>query len=379
MKNIPIVIPCYNRIEPLKRLLDSLSEAYYKDETPIIFSIDYSDSSQISDFIDNYEWGFGEKCIIKHSQNIGLKNNILFCGNLTEKYDAIILLEDDLVVAKDFYNYAIQAYNYYKEDSRIAGISLYGYERSEVGLYQFYPVETNYDTYLMEWPSSWGQMWTKEQWRGFISWLNDEAKELNCYNIPDSVKQWNEKSWKKWAVAYCVDKNKYYLYPYKSFTNEFGTVGVHYTDNHILRNINTTSLYCGKNVKYRFGEYEELSKYDCFFQPISLMLSIKGKTYHTTFNIYNCRKRKNITTEYVITPLRIDDCNIVASYPGCNIPFELNLRKPGKTAPFFFLYKTDYFMDAKLSYPQKRHLKILYGAFEAFIFAVLQRIKIMFN
>lgn len=370
MNTIPIVIPCYNRIDSLKRLLMSLEVAVYNDETPLIFSVDYSGKDDLYEFVKDYNWRFGKKHIIRHTENIGLKRNILFCGDLTEKYDAVIVLEDDLVVAKDFYNYAIQAYNFYNDNNRIAGISLYKYERAEIGLHQFYPLETNYDAYLMGWPSSWGQLWSKKQWNGFKSWLEKAEENIDNYNIPDYVKAWDKRSWKKWAVAYVSDTDKFYLYPYKSLTNEFGTIGIHYSTDLDLQNINTVSLFCGINKKYSFGAFEDLPKYDCFFQPIPAEIILNNKSYPTTFNIYNCRTKNNITTEYVISPTPIDKKHIIASFPLLNFPIEINFdpRTIDASKPFFYLYRSTYYEDSVMNYNQKQQLRMLHGTRESFIY-----------
>ena len=377
MNTIPIVIPCYNRVHSLERLLQSLENAVYYDETPLIFSIDHSGSNDLYEYVQNFQWRFGEKKIIKHPQNIGLKNNILFCGNLTEKYEAVIVLEDDLVVANDFYNYAIQAYNFYKEDSRIAGISLYKYERAEVGYHQFYPIETNYDAYLMGWPSSWGQMWTKKQWREFKSWLENANDDIQIYNIPDYVKAWDMKSWKKWAVAYLSETDKFYLFPYKAFTNEFGTIGIHYSQDLCLQNINTVSLYCGINKKYSFGAFNDLPKYDSYFQPCSNKIMLNNQLYDITYNIYNCRKKSNINTEFVISPIKIEDEKVIASFPFLNFPIELNFDSNtiNTDKHFFYLYKTIHFEDKIMNYTQKEQLRMLHNTRESFIYYFRKIIK----
>ena len=194
--NIGIVIPCYNRVDSLNRLLVSLEGAnYLGEEVDLIFSIDYSGINNIRYLAESFQWEFGSKKIILHPSNIGLKQNILSCGDLVDEYDAVIVLEDDLYVAKDFYNYAKQAAYYYLNNDNIAGISLFSYKYTEIGFYQFYPFQDNYDTFFIQWPSSWGQLWTKRQWHSFRSWLSLN-KSLEDINIPASVKLWTH-SWKK--------------------------------------------------------------------------------------------------------------------------------------------------------------------------------------
>ena len=126
--NIGVVIPCYNRVDSLNRLLVSLKDAnYLGDDVDLIFSIDYSGINSVQVLAESFQWEFGIKKLILHSNNLGLKQNILSCGDLVDEYDAVIILEDDLYVAKDFYNYAKQAAFYYLNNDNIAGISLFSY------------------------------------------------------------------------------------------------------------------------------------------------------------------------------------------------------------------------------------------------------------
>ena len=127
--------------------------------------------------------------------------------------------------------------------------------------------------------------------------------------------------------------------------------------------------------------FDNLPKYDCFFQPIPKKITVNDKTYDTTFNLYNCRKSKNIETEYVISPTIIKEKHIINKYPLLNIPIELNLELNCTidTPPFFYLYKTIYFKDVKLNYTQKMKLRILCGAFETFKHALIKRINRIFR
>ena len=106
MNNIAIVIPCYNRLDTLKVLLDSLLNARYDRSVELVFSIDYSGNEDIYNLVDEFTWPYGKKNIIRHKENIGLRRNIISCGDLTSEYDAVIVLEDDLIVSPLFFDYA---------------------------------------------------------------------------------------------------------------------------------------------------------------------------------------------------------------------------------------------------------------------------------
>ena len=124
--NVAIVVIGYNRLDSIQRLLSSLLQADYpKQEIPLIISIDKSPSDKVSEYAQSFEWPYGTKHIVRHSQNLGLRKHVLQCGDFLKQYEAVIILEDDLLVSPRFYYFACQAVNKYSKNECIAGISLY--------------------------------------------------------------------------------------------------------------------------------------------------------------------------------------------------------------------------------------------------------------
>ena len=351
--NIAIVIPCYNRAQSLQRLLHSLQEACYQnDKVDLIFSIDHSGTDCVQKVAESFSWHFGEKKLILHQTNIGLKNNILACGDLVEIYEAVIVLEDDLYVAKDFYHFAKQAALYYVNDSHIAGISLFSYRYAEMGYFLFYPFHDEKDTFFIQWPSSWGQLWTRGQWRNFRKWLA-RNRDITRLNIPAAVKAW-EHSWKKYFIAYMVDADKYFVYPYVAFTNEFGTAGIHYRGQ---ENVNTVDLFMGVDVGYGFRDFEEesLFRYDCFFQLADRVVQIDDVDYNMCFDLYSNKELKNLTSDYVVTSR--NQPNPVHTLGHTHIPFECNILQ-GVAGDFFYLVKREEFIESRLDVNKKITLRM---------------------
>src|SRR5687768_8098504 len=104
MNSPAIVITAYNRPEGLSRLLKSVADASYdSNNVTLVISIDKSDSNKVYELADSFEWKYGQKKVIKHNEHLGLKEHILRCGDLTDQYGSIILLEDDLIVSPWFY------------------------------------------------------------------------------------------------------------------------------------------------------------------------------------------------------------------------------------------------------------------------------------
>ena len=120
-----IVIVTYNRELSLKRLLESIKNAKYTEKNiTLIISIDYSNKqSVIKNIAEEFEWPYGNKIIRTYKENQGLKKHVLSCGDLTDEYEGVIILEDDLYVAEDYYSYAKAALNFYENNEKIAGIA----------------------------------------------------------------------------------------------------------------------------------------------------------------------------------------------------------------------------------------------------------------
>src|ERR1017187_6406667 len=117
-----IVVIAYNRSDCLKRLLASLQKAQYQEaKVPLVISIDKSDSKEVEQVAEAFQWEYGEKRINREDQHLGLKEHVFRCGRLAKEFGSVILLEDDLLVSPFFYRYALEARNFYDNDDLIAG------------------------------------------------------------------------------------------------------------------------------------------------------------------------------------------------------------------------------------------------------------------
>lgn len=149
-----------------------------------------------------------------NGSNLGLKRHVLKCGNLTQIYDNIIVLEDDLIVSPLLYTYAKQVLHYYKDREEIAGFGLYSFQRNPTSNMPFYPINDGTDVYFLQYACSWGQMWTKNKWGDFYNWYNENKdKEFYDRKIPSHVCNWDNKSWLKYHIKYVIEANKFFVYP----------------------------------------------------------------------------------------------------------------------------------------------------------------------
>ncbi len=265
-----IIVVGFKRDKSLRRLLESISNAVFQNPVTIILSLDGGFSKATLEVADEFKRNFrnGSVEIIARTENIGLRNHIIWCGDQTKKFGSVIVLEDDLVVDPQFYHYAKAAAEYFQSENNIGGISLYAQEYNEyIGL-PFKPLHNGTSCYFMQVASSWGQLWIDNQWDKFKEWYltaNNDYLE-NIINLPQQVKSWPESSWKKYFSGYLAENNIYFVYPYQSYTTNVSDGG----GTHI---INGTSLL-QTELRLKDRDYDKL-----FFCNINSKKSITYDPY----------------------------------------------------------------------------------------------------
>ena len=218
---------------------------------------------------NQYEWKYGDKIIRTFPERQGLKKHVLSCGNFLATYEWIIVLEDDLIVSPNFYIYAKQAVKYYRDDDRIAGISLYRHSRNVLANRSFQPRDSKYDVYFMQFAQSWGQVWMREAWEKFLDWYGEnDGEDLKAIDFPARISNWAKSSWLKYHIKYCVETNRFFVYPYRSLSTCFADVGEHQKAASTIFQI---PLEEDKRDGYAFCPFDNTEvKYDVYFEPISL-------------------------------------------------------------------------------------------------------------
>lgn len=328
----------YNRIDSMKRLVQSLQEASYNENVDLIFSIDNSGTYAVEEYANSVIWRHGKKIIKTFPERLGLRNHILTCGDYVfSGYKAIAVFEDDIYVAPTFFDFMKQAVEYYQDDLTIAGISLYNHMWSEFNNRPFIAEKGKYDIYFLQYAQSWGQVWMPKQWKLFRDWYKTHNGDIVAdKNTPGHILNWAKTSWLKYHIKYCIDTGKYFVYPYVSYTTNFVEVGQHCKFRNTLYQV---PLMFGGERQYSFGKVNSADsvKYDAFFErdaeSLGRFLGIEPE--ELTVNIYGNKLEE---TRYVINTKRINK-KVLASYALELKPQEMNIFKeiPGVE---IFLYDT---------------------------------------
>ena len=334
-----IVVVGYNRPKSLGRLLYSIENAIYKENNiKLIISLDKAiNEKEVLEVANSFIWTHGEKEIRTFEERQGLRKHILACGELTNIYDAVIILEDDLIVSQNFYEYTKEALKYYQDKKCITGIALYSHEWNGYARRNFVPIADQYDTYLGQYSITWGQCWTKKWWNNFKEWYNKHEDKLEYNpNIPPSINRWSDKSWGKYFVSYIVEENKYYVIPRISYSTNCSDVGEHVK---ISENIHQVRLMNGVVENYVFAPVEKAQKYDIFFENKKLKLNFKEEIQKEGVVIDLAGIGRNAgKNRYILTTLELP-YTIVKSYGLQLRPYEMNVINniPGSE---IFLYDT---------------------------------------
>lgn len=332
----PIVVVAYNRPRSLTRLLKSLSNAKYPNkEIDLIISIDRAENNQNVLAVANaFEWNQGAKTVIYQEENLGLRKHILKCGNLSLEYGSVIVLEDDLFVSPNFYFFVDQALRFSKNESKIAGISLYNHQLNVHTRDNFSPIQDGYDNWYFQFASSWGQAWSREQWSGFMKWYENDPDIDHNNNVPAYVRSWSAKSWLKYNIAYLVEKDFYFLYPKISLSTNFSDAGTHVGNDSTIYQV---PLDEGFQREYRFSTFvQSRAVYDAFYENVLIGKLVEFEIDDLCVDLHGYKYASK--KRFVLTS-RLLDHKILRSYGKSLKPHDANILNAIEGLDFF-LYDT---------------------------------------
>lgn len=327
MSDFAVVVIAFNRLASLRRVIGSLLRAdYLGDRVDLIVSIDNSGMDTLAEYARSVDWPYGEKRVIARPVRLGLKRHVIECGHLTNEYENICVLEDDLYVSPGFYSYARSVTKFCAKSNEVAGISLYAHQWNPYVDRLFGPIEDVHDVYLLKVASSWGQIWSRERWRDFVRWIDGKSdQDLVSESLPSAVSSWSPKSWLKFHNKYLVDTGKYFVYPRQSLTTNFSDHGEHARVNATYQ----VPILLGTKREYDLpNKVEELIRYDAFFENESVAASLGLDPNDVDISLYGNRrftKRYRLTTDIL-------NYRIVRTFALRLRPMELNvlLEIPGQ-------------------------------------------------
>lgn len=272
-----IVAVGYDRPAAMQRLLAGVAAAAYDgDGVTLVVSIDKSENqAEVQAVADAFDWPHGEKIVRCFDTRQGLRAHILACGDLSERYGAVIILEDDLLVAPGFYRYVCAALAFYGDEPTLAGISLYSHAWNGYADVPFIPAHNAFDAYLGQYSITWGQCWTAAQWTRFRRWYDANQGDISRFydRVPQDITTWPATSWGKYFVCYIVENDLYYLMPYVSLSTNCEEAGQHAEGDSDAHQV---ALLHGVDKQYAFPRIGDAIRYDLFFERVGLSFAPYG-------------------------------------------------------------------------------------------------------
>jgi hypothetical protein len=334
---IAIVVIGYNRKNSIERLLGSIQKAEYNGENvPLVISLDASNNNDIKEYAKSFNWPFGEKYVRIYKEKMGLKNHIFACGDLTEIFRAVIILEDDLYVSTVFYDYILQALKVYENNFKVSGISLYMNETNDFIKLPYNYLKDGSDVVACQTVVSWGQCWSKQMWLGFRIWLSSKMNDEDCFqnlDMPDCIQTWGN-AWSKYYFAYNVSTDKYYIVPTNSsLSTNFSEKGAH--ESATSSNLQVNLQFSKRN--YIMPDYDCLIKYDIYGIYIGLYGILGFKTDELCIDLWGTNLNKK-GKKYILSPLGYP-YKIIKSYGLKLKPIEMNVIN-NISGQGLFLYDT---------------------------------------
>ncbi len=290
MKFAPIVVFTYNRLSHTKKLLFSLSECEDFNKSKLFIYADGFKKDNLKDKkkvlevkkeLKKFKRKYKNTSIIYAKKNFGLYKNLTNgISKILAKYPRAIILEDDLVLDKNFINYMNKSLVIYEKNRRVLQITGY-----------CYPV--NYkkkNAYFLNLTSCWGWATWRNRWFEFIDFVRNKSlideiyKKIQTnpklkydFNIQGSFNYFNllrkqiNSNFNSWGVLFYLfsfyKKNLNLFPPYNLVNNiGFDGSGAHKSTSNIF---NSQKKKISKTIVYP----KILKKDDKMLESISYFLN----------------------------------------------------------------------------------------------------------
>lgn len=238
----PVILFTYNRPWHTEQTVNALKNNELANDSELYI---YSDGPKTEKDIEKVEEirnyiktvvGFKSVTVIEREKNFGLANNII--NGVTEvvnKYERVIVLEDDLITLPYFLKYMNDGLDFYENEEKIISIGGYNFPRSTVKIPENYP----YQVYFNPRPCStswatWKNRWEKVDWdiKDFEAFKKDHKAQqaFNYAGDNATLMLFEQRKGKidSWAVRWHYNhfkSNGFCVYPIKSLIYNIGFDG----------------------------------------------------------------------------------------------------------------------------------------------------------
>lgn len=243
MSYAPLIVFTYNRKDKAELVLSALNENHLASKTDLYIFCDApnlnkeNDTEKVNQVI-NYLKDFKKVSNFKNisvqvaKEHQGLAKSVINAvTDIINRYDKVIVTEDDLVAHKNYLNYMNDSLDYYRDNKQIWSISGYTYS-----------LESNRNTnnvYFTYRGSSWGYATWKDRWNT-VDWTMKDfytlplrpirMHDLNLAGRDLWFMLWYQKRRKidSWAVRWVFEQTRHKqltVYPAQTLLHSIGMDG----------------------------------------------------------------------------------------------------------------------------------------------------------
>lgn len=221
-KLAPLVIFVYNRSSITQQMLEAINHNTLAPETEVFI---YSDGPKneddlkkvlevrkcIHDFAEISN--FKTVKIVESDKNKGLANSII--GGVTEviqRFERVIVLEDDLITAVNFLDFMNDCLDYYKNNKKIWSIGGTTYKMDALDRYP-HDVYVCYRGESCGW-ATWIDRWSRVDWNvtDYEVFMKDKKRKKlfkrGGQDMVEALKKQMEGKTDSWAIRWCYQESK---------------------------------------------------------------------------------------------------------------------------------------------------------------------------
>lgn len=236
MKYAPVVVFGYNRADMLENLLNSLESNRDVQQMDLFIFLDIPDrkrrrdiprSKRVIDYVNQYKSisMFKNVEVEIAERHKGLADSIISgVSKIINRYGKVIVLEDDLIVSKDFLDYMQRGLEFYKSEHTVWSIGAHSpalrcLETYEPDVFLAPRVQS------LGW-GSWKDRWNHVDWETASykefkrDWIGQMIFNLGGNDLCKALKRQMETSdFDSWAIRWCYQQfreRRYTVYPKES-------------------------------------------------------------------------------------------------------------------------------------------------------------------
>ncbi|CAJ1950651.1 unnamed protein product [Sphenostylis stenocarpa] len=226
----------YNRLAALSRCLRSLAAAnYLGDRVHLHLHIDHFapdnasrvdpkllEARRILEFVDSFDWKFGEKVVHYRTGNVGLQAQWLEAWWPASDHEFAFVVEDDLEVSSLYYEFVkALILNFYYNASNYSP-SVFGVSLQRA---RFVPgkhgnklqLDDKTRLFLYQLVGTWGQILFPKPWKEFRLWYDENKAKGNRPFLEGMVttgwyKKMGERIWTPWFIKFIQSRGYFNIY-----------------------------------------------------------------------------------------------------------------------------------------------------------------------